>query len=114
CRASPVIQGMSLTLLPQPRPTLFPYTTLFRSVVLQRPGDDDGEPLECARHRVVALVGHPHPGRPPRLDDLQVPVRLLPRPGLGEPVLDRLGDRRADAVDGGELLDRRAADRADG
>ena len=32
---------------------------------LERPGDHQGQPLERARHRLVALVGHPDAGRAP-------------------------------------------------
>ena len=59
-----------------------------RDQVGQRPGDDDREPLERARHRLVGLLDEVHPGGAPLLDDLAVPVH-------GEPLADRRRDRRA-------------------
>src|SRR5689334_24193127 len=39
-----------------PRSTLFPYTTLFRSVVDREAGDDEIEAAEVGRQRLVEIV----------------------------------------------------------
>src|SRR4051794_17711956 len=70
---------------------------LVAAVVAQRAGHDDGDAGERARSGALPLVGHPHPGGAPLLDDLAVPVH-------GEPVADRRGDGGTDAVGGRELL----------
>ncbi len=74
------------------------------AVAVQGAGDHDGQALQGAGRRLVALVGHRDAGRRPLLDDLGVPVDL-------EPLDDGRGDRRADALGGGELLLGGRADR---
>src|SRR5437870_8802998 len=44
-------------LRPPPRPTLFPYTTLFRSHAGSRQADDEDRQLEHDRHREQHLRG---------------------------------------------------------
>src|SRR2546430_6184625 len=39
-----------------PRSTLFPYTTLFRSLRCNNPVDDPGSPVFCARRAPVAFL----------------------------------------------------------
>ena len=72
---------------------------------LERPGDDDGQPLEGARRGLVDLVGHPHAGSGPLVDDRAGASRRANHVDHG------LGDDAADALDGGELLAAGGADR---
>src|SRR5258706_13206503 len=48
-----------------PRSTLFPYTTLFRSLHLERPGIDLGQDVALMHHLALAVVhGHELPVHP--------------------------------------------------
>jgi hypothetical protein len=69
----------------------------------ERAGDDDGNALQRPRSLVGAVVGGARAAGPDALDDVAV-ARVL------EPVVQRLGDDRADAVHGGQLLRRRRHD----
>ena len=81
-------------------------------VGLERAGHHDGEPLQGARHGLVALVGHRHAGGLPGVDDRVVPARVVadlvglgvPRAAAVEPLPDGRGDRGPHAVGVGEGL----------
>src|SRR5207249_10622868 len=74
------------TTQPPPTPTLFPYTTLFRSHPVLHPGDPVQEPPRLRVPGVFVGVPDQEPGRAPRGD----------APGRGDQAV------------GGEAADRRA------
>src|SRR3712207_8799491 len=71
-----------------PRSTLFPYTTLFRSLehLLQRLVDellDDGLPPGAQRTATESPAEAPHAGEPDAMELVGVPVQH-PHPGIGQ------------------------------
>ena len=98
CRPPPRSRSSSTPTRRPCRPGLQRLGGAVAGELLQRPGDDDGQPLERARSLVdlVLLGAHPGLGATARRSSL-VPVDV-------EPVAHGLADDRADPVDGGELL----------
>src|SRR3712207_9567967 len=84
-----------------PRSTLFPYTTLFRSVVVQREGlpvEDGGAARQRPdlRDQHGYAVGHLAQGAGPDADDVAVAVHLDARAaqlGLDRDLLTEVGQR---------------------
>src|SRR2546430_9680069 len=89
-----------------PRSTLFPYTTLFRSLRRHRPPGAGGRPVDAARRTARAGTA-----RHARRADLPLPAALhvLLEPGQPRGLLRRTGDRRLAAGPGGGPRARRPA-----
>ena len=69
--------------------------------LLQRAGRDDGQALEGARERLVALVLHGDAGARPLVDDRLVPPGVL---RVVEPAAHGRGDRGSDALGVGDEI----------
>src|SRR5256885_16841396 len=100
-----------------PRSTLFPYTTLFRSIVVRMPGeagDDDGAGI----HRVNGIEGSGSDARQREVPQHRqgVAVRVDAIPGLNGSLLDALRHflEAEEIADDDQIDDEQAGEEGDG